>query len=157
VWEVTLGTTAAFRPREREAVASTDGGRVPLEFAVSSLVPAMKLLYLPAEIAWVNRSADLLEVTEAGVVVDVLEATSAETLLPGDSYRVRSNLAAPLAGDLRHAGSDYPAWVENRASPAAAGFPAAHRSAGPPDHRIDRQPVRPGRGDHVVAAGEHAV
>jgi hypothetical protein len=112
-WEVTIGDTTAFRPRQGDVDEAAHAGRVDLEFAVSSFLPAMKLLYLPAEISWVNRSVDLREVTAEGAVVDVLEATSADTLLPGDSYRVRSRLAAPMAGDLRQAGTAYPAWVEN--------------------------------------------
>ncbi len=121
-WEVTLGDSTVFRPRQGDAAEPTHAGRVELEFIVSSFMPALKLLYLPAEIAWINRSADLREVTEQGAVVDVLEATSAETLLPGDSYRVRSRLAAPLAGDLRQAGADYPAWVEDKYLHLPPGF-----------------------------------
>jgi transglutaminase-like putative cysteine protease len=110
-WEVALGETTDYRPREGEASDAVYAGRVDFDFSVSTFLPAMKLLFLPAEIAWVNRSAELLEVSEAGDVVDVLQAHSAETLLPGDSYRGRSRLAAPLAGDLQQAGTDYPDWV----------------------------------------------
>jgi len=112
-WEVTLGNSTAFRPRQGVAAEPNHLGRIDLEFAVSSLMPAMKLLYLPAEMAWINRSADLRQVTADGTVVDVLEATSAETLLPGDSYRVQSRLATPLQGDLRQAGTEYPEWVKD--------------------------------------------
>jgi len=111
-WEVTVGDVTAFRPRQGDAADPNHLGRIEVEFAVSSLTPAMKLLYAPAEIAWLNRSSDLRQVAVDGTVVDVLEATSVETLLPGDSYRVRSRLASPLEGDLRRAGTEYPPWVE---------------------------------------------
>jgi hypothetical protein len=135
------GTTAAFR-RGKEAVAD-DARRALVELPFRPR-PGMKLLYLPAEIAWVNRSADLLEVTGAGAVVDVLghlgrDAAAGRftgSVEPGGARR-----RPPLPGRL-------PAWVEN-AYLQSPGISAAHRSTGA-QITVHRQPYDQA-GDHGVA------
>ena len=110
-WTTGLGESRPYRPRQVSMMEPSTAGRVEIEFVISPFVPAMKLLYLPAEIAWINRSADIRQVEQDGAVVDVLEAVSAQTLVPGDSYRVRSRLAAPSAEELQTAGRIYPEWI----------------------------------------------
>jgi transglutaminase-like putative cysteine protease len=110
-WTASLGERRSYRPREASLMEPVTAGRVEIEFVISPFVPAMKLLYLPAEFAWINRSADIRQVEQNGAVVDVLEAVSAQTLVPGDSYRVRSRIAAPSAEELQTAGRTYPEWV----------------------------------------------
>jgi len=109
-WRSALGEATDFRPRHGDLAAASHAGRREIEFTISPFLP-MRLLYFPAEVVWLNRSATLRLVPDAEAV-EVLEATSAETLLPGDSYRLRSRVAAPLAGDLRRAGTTYPSTLD---------------------------------------------
>lgn len=110
-WTTTIGNDATFRPRSERVFERADKARAEVEFLISPFVPALKLLYLPARVEWISRTSSLRQIEAEGEIVDVLEATSVETVLPGESYRVRSSLAVPTATQLRAAGTEYPDWI----------------------------------------------
>ena len=124
-WSTTAGETATYLPEQGEVIEVSNLGRVLIDFTISPVLPSMNLLYLPAEWSRMDRAADIRQVEQGGDVVDLLDAVSAEGLVPGDSYRVRSRIAAPTAEELRAAGTDYPDWVRQVDLQLPAGFPAA--------------------------------
>ncbi|HSR46346.1 MAG TPA: transglutaminase domain-containing protein [Anaerolineales bacterium] len=110
-WTRTVGEVARYRPRDRAMADTEDRARVGVDVSISPFVPAVKLLYLPARADGVNRTVDVRQVEADGRVVDVLEVSSSEVILPGETYRAFSSVPAPTATELRIAGTEYPAWV----------------------------------------------
>ncbi len=124
-WSSQAGEETPYRPGDFGEGPPARQGRVEVEFLISPFVPAMRLLYLPSQVVWFNRSAEVRQTVQDGEMVEILEAISGEILVPGDTYRVRSHLAAPLAGDLRLAGTTYPDWVRESYLQLPANLPVS--------------------------------
>jgi hypothetical protein len=77
-------------------------------------VDALHLLYVPALPTGINRSSLLTVVRTPGGLADVSSIAARTTVVRGEIYRVRSQVANPTAAQLRAAGADYPAWVQSR-------------------------------------------
>ncbi len=89
-------------------------GRQRVEVSVEPRVDALHLLYLPALPTGINRSSLLTVVRTPEGLADVSSVAARTTVVRGEVYRVRSQVANPTAAQLRAAGSDYPAWVRSR-------------------------------------------
>lgn len=113
-WTSNAVDSESFDPRQGALPLPAYRGRMEREFALTVLVPALHLLYLPAQPAWVNREAEVRTTTAGNDGLDVLDITARTFVLEGETYRVIGSLAAPRAGSLRAAANLYPEWVRER-------------------------------------------
>ncbi len=89
-------------------------GRQSVEITVEPQVDALHLLYVPPQPSGINRSSLLTVVRTPGGLADVSSVAARTTVVRGEVYRVRSEVASPTAAQLRSAGTDYPEWVQSR-------------------------------------------
>ena len=89
-------------------------GRQAVEVSVDPLVDALHLLYVPAQPSRINRSGVLTVIRTSAGLMDVSSVAARTTVVRGEVYRVRGEVANPTADQLRSAGSDYPAWARER-------------------------------------------
>jgi len=110
-WSASPGSPLGFNPAVGELPVSDYGRREPIEAVFFPHLKAFQVLYLAGQPLWVDRpSLATVTYTEPGRVDVTVIASNA--LVMGDQvYRLRALMAVPTAGDLRGAGSDYPAWV----------------------------------------------
>lgn len=85
--------------------------RISLEVSVLPQVEGLHLLYVPAQPSGLNRSSVLTVIRTPQGIVDVSSVAARITVVRGEVYRVRGEVANPTADQLRQAGDDYPAWV----------------------------------------------
>ena len=103
-----------FDPREGQVSLGDYVGRELVEVSLAPTGAAIKLLYLPSQPVWVDRSSDIVLMRHADDTLDVLSIESNHFIYEGESYRAIASMAVPLAGQLRVAGDDYPEWVIER-------------------------------------------
>jgi transglutaminase-like putative cysteine protease len=113
-WTSTAVEPESFDPRQGALPLPAYDGRIERDFALTVLVPALHLLYLPAQPAWVNREAEVRTTAAGDDGLDVLDVTARTFVLEGETYRVIGSLAAPRAGSLRADANLYPEWVRKR-------------------------------------------
>ena len=89
-------------------------GRISVEVSVNPQVESLHLLYVPAQPSGLNRSSVLTVIRTPQGLVDVSSVAARTTVVRGEVYRVRGDVANPTADQLRSAGGDYPAWVRER-------------------------------------------
>ncbi len=89
-------------------------GRRSVEITVEPQVDALHLLYVPPQPTGINRSSLLTVVRTPGGLADVSSVAARTTVVRGEVYRVRGEVATPTAAQLRSAGTDYPEWVQSR-------------------------------------------
>ena len=89
-------------------------GRQTVEVSVDPHVDALHLLYVPAQPSGINRSGVLTVVRTPAGLADVSSFAARTTVVRGEVYRARGAVAAPTADQLRSAGQEYPAWVQER-------------------------------------------
>ena len=126
-WETAAGDPEPFDPRQGALDLPAYAGRIEKEFALTVRVPALHLLYVPAQPAWVNREAEVHTRPAGDEGLDVLDVTAHEFVLEGETYRVLASLSAPRAGALRTAGTNYPAGVSERYLQLPETLPSAIR------------------------------
>ncbi len=89
-------------------------GRQLVEVSIDPHVDSMHLLYVPSQPSGISRSSLLTVVRAPGGLVDVSSVAARTTVVRGEVYRVRGEVADPTAAQLRSAGTGYPAWVQSR-------------------------------------------
>ena len=113
VWSLTGGTPRPFTPDEGNLVLPMYEGREIVRVTVQAVDSAFQVLFVPSQPLWVNRTSS---VTLSGSPPDSLEGyafASEQILMQGEEYRARGSVASPDTLQLRSAGDQYPAWVEN--------------------------------------------
>jgi transglutaminase-like putative cysteine protease len=113
-WTSTTVEPESFDPRQGSLTLPAYDGRIERDFALTVLVPALHLLYLPAQPVWVNREAEVRMTAAGDAGLDVLDVTARTFVLEGETYRVIGSLAAPRASGLRADANLYPEWVRKR-------------------------------------------
>jgi transglutaminase-like putative cysteine protease len=81
------------------------------------LMPGTRLLYAapqPASFGSIPLTADLIYTAPGDEVASVMQVTSREVIASGESYIAISSVTIADEVSLRHAGTDYPAWVRER-------------------------------------------
>jgi transglutaminase-like putative cysteine protease len=89
-------------------------GRRSIEVNVNPQVESLHLLYVPPQPAAINRSSLLTVVRTSTGMADVSSVAARTTVVLGEVYRVRSQVADPSADQLRSAGTEYPDWIRER-------------------------------------------
>ncbi len=110
-WFVPPAQTEEFDPEDGEINLVAFEGRELIEVKFAPADAAIKLLYLPPQPLWLNRSSDVKLIRYNEITVDVLEFEANRFIREGESYNVITSLAVPTALQLRGAGENYPGWV----------------------------------------------
>jgi transglutaminase-like putative cysteine protease len=104
----------SYFPDEGSFPLPAYSGRRTVEISVYPEVESMHLLYTPAQPSGINRSSLLTVVRTPSGVMDVSSVAARTTVVLGEVYRLRGEVADPTADQLRSAGTEYPAWVRER-------------------------------------------
>jgi len=113
-WFSPPGKLVEYDPQQGDLPLVETGGRELVEVSFAPQGAALRLLYLPAEPVWVDRTSTLHVTAVDSGAYDVLTLTADRIVYEGESYVVRSAIASPSAAQLREAGTDYPEWVTSR-------------------------------------------
>ncbi len=113
-WRSTAAAEEPFDPAGEGIPLPDRAGRetVQVTFEVNNAV--QRVLYLPAQPVWVDRSSTLQVERANGELVDVSAVLSEQPVNRGETYRALSAIAVPDARQLRRAGVEYPQWVRER-------------------------------------------
>ncbi len=111
-WSTDLGVVRPFNPAEGDLPLPPYAQREEIEVVVEPQVSALRVLYVPAQPLWVDRSAEArLLPDEEGRALDVMVLAARGVVYRGERYAARASVAAPSAAGLRAAGEHYPDWV----------------------------------------------
>ncbi|MGA9531781.1 MAG: transglutaminase domain-containing protein, partial [Anaerolineales bacterium] len=113
-WDYLGSSELRFDPREGELLLPDSNAREIVEVTIALHNAVQRVLYVPAQPIWTNRTSDLEVHRQNGQVVDVTAFLSAQPVYRGEVYRARGSIAVPRADELRSAGEGYPAWVTER-------------------------------------------
>ena len=114
LWTSVETDVESYYPDEGSFPLPAYAGRRTVEVSVNPQVEALHLLYLPPQPSGINRSSVLSVVRTSTGVVDVSSVAARTTVVLGEVYRARAQVADPSADQLRSAGTDYPDWVRER-------------------------------------------
>jgi transglutaminase-like putative cysteine protease len=101
-------------PREGQWSLGSYLGRENIEVTVSPQGAAIKLLYVPSQPLWVDRTSEMTILRNNDGTLDVLSIEADRLVREGESYRTVASVASPSAEQMRNAGADYPDWVLDR-------------------------------------------
>jgi transglutaminase-like putative cysteine protease len=74
----------------------------------------MRTLFVAPQPRWAGRPVDVDLAENPDETVDIAALHAAPLVGAGESYQIRSSVAAVTISQLRDAGTDYPAWVTER-------------------------------------------
>jgi transglutaminase-like putative cysteine protease len=112
-------STAALTQTERVRPSTFDFPSPELEarrmvtLTVTSAEP-MRTLFVAPQPRWAGRPVDVDLAENPDETVDIAALHAAPLVGAGESYQIRSSVAAVTISQLRDAGTDYPAWVTER-------------------------------------------
>jgi transglutaminase-like putative cysteine protease len=113
-WSSAETEVEPYFPDEGSFPLPAYSGRRTIEVSIYPRVEAMHLLYVPPQPSGINRSSLLTVVRTPAGLTDVSSVAARTTVVLGEVYRARAQVADPTADQLRSAGTDYPAWVPER-------------------------------------------
>jgi transglutaminase-like putative cysteine protease len=108
-WQNTLSTPSR-RPPTQSPYAYPWQDRYPLDFTFTAQTN-MRSLYAPGDLVSINQTVEIWLDRLPQNQVDVQGLVKTENLSVGQSYQVRSLIAAPTVRELRAAGQDYPTEI----------------------------------------------
>lgn len=110
-WSNESAHVSKFDPENNQLIPTDIGHRVEVHFTVTLRLEEQKLLYMPSEPFWVNRTGTVEAVTLPDQGKDVNAWIADPPLTIGSKYQIHALIANPSIEDLRAAGTDYPQWV----------------------------------------------
>jgi transglutaminase-like putative cysteine protease len=119
-WLTTGKGESRREPSEGDIPIMDSGFTRRYGFTFDILVKGQTILYAPAQPVWVNHDAILLyaelpeEANPDEPFLDVMALRATPALEIGDLYRAGARIGNPSITELRAAGTDYPAWVQER-------------------------------------------
>ncbi|MEJ2013179.1 MAG: transglutaminaseTgpA domain-containing protein [Anaerolineales bacterium] len=113
-WFSPQGDWRDFDPAEGDLPLGDLEGRELIDVSIAPQSGAFKLLHLPAEVAWIDRGADVLVNQISPAALDILRVEADQIVYEGETYIARSAIAVPSASQLRAAGSGYPEFIARR-------------------------------------------
>lgn len=113
-WTVPEGVSIPFDPNEGELSLGDLTGRDIVEVSFAMKGGGIKLLFMPSQPVWVERTSSWTAIPIEEGVFDLLTVISKRIIHEGESYLARGSVATPSADQLRLAGELYPQWVVER-------------------------------------------
>ncbi len=111
-----------FRPDQGDLSIPNPEGRLETQLATTSEFAKQSLIYSPQPMVWVDRNAYVAAAPIAENVYDAVSWESRTTVTAGGNYVVRAELTNPTVEELRSAGEQYPAWIQDRDLEVPAGL-----------------------------------
>ncbi|HLC04498.1 MAG TPA: transglutaminase-like domain-containing protein [Anaerolineales bacterium] len=110
-WGSVARETLAFDPGAGDLPLVAYSDREPIEAGFSPVLPALKVLFVPAQTVWISRTvtADVVNVPQG--IAEVTRLTAEGVVVAGETYHVRGWVSVPTLEALRGAGKAYPDWV----------------------------------------------
>ena len=113
-WTVPEATFEPFNPDQQSELLPELEGRGLVEVSIAPKAAAIRQLYAPSQPVWTDRNLEMATTKVDQQIVDVFALRLEEYLYEGETYRVRSSIAAPSEYQLRNASQEYPEWVADR-------------------------------------------
>ena len=120
-WYMTGTAREEFSPLDNRLTFPNTSGRNPQEFGFTVGESRFSLLYAPSQPVWFSRPGSVLA-AHADADKDVVSWNVSPSLLPGETYKVRSIVKNPNIEELSEAGTDYPEWVTQKYMQLPADF-----------------------------------
>jgi transglutaminase-like putative cysteine protease len=112
-WHSTASSTINMGPEVRDITLTDNEGRNQATFTFTPQSPIATLFTAPQP-TWVSRDATAYVSLTGDGALDVVAVEANRPVFRGDSYEVRSSIAAVTEVQLRQAGTDYPEWITDR-------------------------------------------
>lgn len=113
-WIAPEGVSLPFNPDDGNLSIGELAGRDTVEVSFAMKGGDIKMLFLPSQPVWVERTSSFAVIPLEEGVFDLLTATSNRFIREGESYLARGSVATPTADQLRLAEEQYPDWVVER-------------------------------------------
>lgn len=112
-WFSTAETTLEMGPNMGDVPYTDIVGRKTDTFTFTPQSPIATLFTAPQPL-WVSRDSTAYVGSTDGGPPDIVAVEANRPVFRGDSYEVRSSMAAVTEVELRQAGTDYPEWIAER-------------------------------------------
>ena len=110
-WEMGPGEEIILNPEENELPLVVYAQRDPIEGWFRPSLPAIKVLPVPGQTVWVNRTVTAQIRRTGQGVVDIAKVSAADFVRAGETYHLWGWVTDPAGEALRQAGQKYPSWV----------------------------------------------
>ncbi len=112
-WLSTASSTIDMGPDKMDIPLTDSIGRSTASFIFTPQSPIATLFTAPQPI-WVSRDSTAYAGSTGDGPPDIVAVEANRPVFRGDSYEVRSSIAAVTEVELRQAGDDYPEWITER-------------------------------------------
>ena len=113
-WSISNASTLDFQPASQNLNLVNAQNRVDAQFQFTMQLPRQSLLYAPSEPVWVDQPGSIsVDSIESGQN-DPFAWFATPPIAQGGRYQVRAEIADPTIAELEAAGTNYPAWVQDR-------------------------------------------
>lgn len=113
-WSTSSSATINFSPSSSAMPIADAQSRSMGQFLFTLQFPSQSLIYSPAELVWMDRSASVQVTPLNGGLNDVLSWQATSSFPRGGQYQVRAEVGNPNVDQLRAATGPYPGWVLDR-------------------------------------------
>jgi transglutaminase-like putative cysteine protease len=110
-WEMGPGQELKLSPEANELPLVVYAQRDPIEGWFQPALPAIRVLPVPGQTVWVNRSVTADVRTTGQGVVDIVKLSAEDVVRAGETYHLWGWVTDPTVDALRGAGESYPSWV----------------------------------------------
>ena len=113
-WSNSGATSLDFQPASQNLNLVNAQNRAAAQFQFTMELPRQSLLYAPSEPVWVDQPGSVSVASIENGQNDPLAWFANPPIARGGHYEVRAEIADPTVAELEAAGTNYPAWVQDR-------------------------------------------
>ena len=113
-WSISNASTLDFQPASQNLNLVNAQNRAEAQFQFTMQLPRQSLLYAPSEPVWVDQSGSISVDSIENGQNDPFAWFANPPIAQGGRYQVRAEIADPTITELEAAGTNYPAWVQDR-------------------------------------------
>jgi transglutaminase-like putative cysteine protease len=113
-WSISNASTLDFQPASQNLNLVNAQNRVEAQFQFTMQLPRQGLLYAPSEPVWVDQPGSVSVDSIENGQNDPFAWFANPPIAQGGRYQVRAEIADPTIAELEAAGTNYPAWVQDR-------------------------------------------
>ena len=113
-WSISNASTLDFQPASQTLNLVNAQNRTEAQFQFTMKLPQQSLLYAPSEPVWTDQPGNVSVTFIENGQNDPLAWFADPPIEQGGRYQVRAEIADPTIAELEAAGTNYPAWVQDR-------------------------------------------
>jgi transglutaminase-like putative cysteine protease len=113
-WSNSSTSSLDFQPASQNLNLVNAQNRTEAQFQFTMQLPRQSLLYAPSEPVWVDQPGSVSVAPIENGQNDPLAWFANPVIAQGGRYQVRAEIADPTVAELKSAGTNYPAWVQDR-------------------------------------------